>query len=59
MIVNRSDEKLLHKYVRDIMKAESKDKLKIIDNIITYDDDVSVRGYAILMDVIKIKEETL
>lgn len=59
MIKSRTDEKLLLKYMRDISHARSKKELEDIDNTVTYDDDVSTTGYAILMIAIQIREEAL
>ena len=59
MIKERTEEKLILKYVRDILHATSTEELKDIDNHVTFNDDVSITGYAIIMNVITIKEETL
>ncbi len=59
MIKERTEEKLILKYVRDILHATSAEELKDIDNHVTFNDDVSITGYAIIMNVITIKEETL
>lgn len=54
-----TSERLLLKYVRDILHAKSIEELKDIDHDVTYDDNVSTTGYAIIMNVINIKEEVL
>lgn len=59
MITSRTDEKLILEYVKRIRKTKDSDELRNIDNEITYDDNVSVKGYAILMNVIDIKKEAL
>lgn len=59
MVASRTDEKLILEYVKRIRKAEDSDELRNIDNEITYDDNISVKGYAILMNVIDIKKEAL
>ena len=59
MITSRTDEKLILECVRRIKKAKDSDELRNIDNEITYDDNISVKGYAILMNVIDIKKESL
>ena len=59
MVVSRTDEKLILECVRRIKKANDSDELRNIDNEITYDDNISVKGYAILMSVIDIKKEAL
>lgn len=59
MITSRTDEKLILEYVKRIRKAKDSDELRNIDNEITYDDNISVKGYAILMNVIDIKKEAL
>lgn len=59
MVASRNDEKLILEYVKRIRKAEDSDELRNIDNEITYDDNISVKGYAILMNVIDIKKEAL
>ena len=59
MLVSRTDEKLILECVRRIKKAKDSDELRNIDNEITYDDNISVKGYAILMTVIDIKREAL
>ena len=59
MITSRTDEKLILECVRRIKKAKDSDELRNIDNEITFDDNISVKGYAILMNVIDIKKEAL
>ena len=59
MLVSRTEEKLILECVRRIKKAKDSDELRNIDNEITYDDNISVKGYAILMNVIDIKKESL
>lgn len=59
MLVSRTEEKLILECVRRIKKAKDSDELRNIDNEITYDDNISVKGYAILMNVIDIKKEAL
>ena len=59
MVVSRTDEKLILEYVERIRKAKGPRELKDIDNEITYDDNISVRAYAILKNVIDIKKEAL
>ena len=59
MITSRTDEKLILEYVERIRKAKGSRELKDIDNEITYDDNISVRAYAILKNVIDIKKEAL
>lgn len=59
MLVNRTEEKLILECVRKIKRAKDSDELRNIDNEITYDDNISVKGYAILMNVIDIKKEAL
>lgn len=59
MVASRTDEKLILECIRRIKKAKDSDELRNIDNEITYDDNISVTGYAILMNVIDIKQETL
>ena len=59
MITSRTDEKLILECVRRIKKAKDSDELRNIDNEITFDDNISVKGYAILMSVIDIKKEAL
>ena len=59
MITIRTDEKLILEYVERIRKAKGSRELKDIDNEITYDDNISVRAYAILKNVIDIKKEAL
>lgn len=59
MVASRTDEKLILEYVKRIRKAKDSDELRNIDNEITYDDNISVKGYAILMNVIDIKKEAL
>ena len=59
MVVSRTDEKLILECVRRIKKAKDSDELRNIDNEITFDDNISVKGYAILMSVIDIKKEAL
>lgn len=59
MITSRTDEKLILEYVKRIRKTKDSDELRNIDNEITYDDNISVKGYAILMNVIDIKKEAL
>lgn len=58
-MVAETNERLMLKYMRKIKHAESKDELSDIDNAITWDDDVSTTGYAILMIAIQIREEAL
>lgn len=55
MVASRTDEKLILEYVKRIRKAKDSDELRNIDNEITYDDNISVKEYAILMNVIDIK----
>ena len=57
--IDMTSERLLLKYVRDILHAKSIEELKDIDRDVTYDDNVSTTGYAIIMNVINIKEEVL
>ena len=59
MVVSRTDEKLILEYVKRIRKAEDFEELWGIDHEITYDDNISVKGYATLMNVIDIKKEAL
>ena len=59
MLVSRTEEKLILECVRKIKKAKDSEELRNIDNEITYDDNISVKGYAILMNVIDIKKEAL
>lgn len=59
MVASRTDEKLILEYVKRIRKAKDSDELRNIDNEITYNDNISVKEYAILMDVIDIKKEAL
>lgn len=59
MVVSRTDEKLILEYVKRIRKAEDFEELRGIDHEITYDDNISVKGYATLMNVIDIKKEAL
>lgn len=58
-MVAETNERLTLKYMRKIKHAESKDELSDIDNAITWDDDVSTTGYAVLMTAIQIREEAL
>lgn len=58
-MVAETNERLMLKYMSEIKHAESKDELSDIDNAITWDDNVSTTGYAILMTAIQIKEEAL
>lgn len=55
MVASRTDEKLILEYVERIRKAKDSDELRNIDNEITYDDNISVKEYVILMNVIDIK----
>ena len=55
MVASRTDEKLILEYVKRIRKAKDSDELRNIDNEITYDDNISVKEYAILMNIIDIK----
>ena len=55
MVASRTDEKLILEYVKRIRKAKDSDELRNIDNEITYDDNISVKEYVILMNVIDIK----
>ena len=59
MVADTTTERLILKYMRTIKHAESKDELSAIDNDITWNDDVSTVGYAILMTAIQIREEAL
>lgn len=59
MVVETTSERLLLDYIKAILKATTKEELNSIDDDITYDDDVSTKGYGILMNVINLKEETL
>lgn len=59
MITSRTDEKLILEYVKRIRKVKGSGELKDIDNEITYDDNISIKAYAILMNVIDIKKEAL
>lgn len=59
MVVSRTDEKLIFEYVKKIKRAEDFEELRGIDHEITYDDNVSVKGYATLLNVIDIKKEAL
>ena len=58
-MVAETNERLMLKYMRMIKHAESKDELSDIDNVITWDDDVSTTGYAVLMTAIQIRKEAL
>ena len=58
-MVAETNERLMLKYMRKIRHAVNKDELSDIDNAITWDDDVSTTGYAILMTAIQIREEAL
>lgn len=58
-MVAETNERLMLKYMRKIKHAVNKDELSDIDNAITWDDDVSTTGYAILMTAIQIREEAL
>lgn len=58
-MVAETNEKLMLKYMRKIKHAVNKDELSDIDDAITWDDDVSTTGYAILMTAIQIREEAL
>lgn len=59
MMVADTDERLMLKYVRKIRDAKTKDELYDIDHDITWNDDISTTGYAVLMNVIDIREEAL
>ena len=59
MVKSDTNDRLLLKYVHRIMDAKTAEELKDIDNEITFNDDISVAGYGLLMDVIILKEETL
>ena len=59
MVVSRTEEQLMLECVRRIKKAKDLDELRNIDDEIVYDDNISVKGYAILMTVIDIKREAL
>lgn len=58
-MVAETNERLMLKYMRKIRHAVNKDELSDIDDAITWDDDVSTTGYAILMTAIQIREEAL
>lgn len=59
MITSRTSEKLILEYVKRIRKAKDAEELRSIDNEITFDDNISVKGYATLMNVIDIKKAAL
>ena len=59
MIRSDTNDRLLLKYTQRIKRVKTAEELKDIDNEITFNDDISVAGYAVLMNVIILKEETL
>ena len=59
MMVADTDERLMLKYVRKIRDAKTEDELYDIDHDITWNDDISTTGYAVLMNVIDIRKEAL
>ena len=58
-MVADTDERLMLKYVRKIRDAKTEDELYDIDHDITWNDDISTTGYAVLMNVIDIRKEAL
>ena len=59
MIASKTDEKLMLEYVKRILHADNEYAIFEIDNEVTFDDGVSTTGYAILMNVIDMRKETL
>ena len=57
-MVYTTDEKILLGYVKAIKHATT-EELKDLDNEITWNDDLTIRGYALLMNVIDMRKEML
>lgn len=57
-MVHTTDEKILLGYVKAIKHATA-EKLKDLDNEITCNDDITISGYALLMNVIDMRKEML
>lgn len=57
-MVYATDEKILLGYVKAIKRATAEELIDL-DNEITWNDDLTIRGYALLMNVIDMRKEML
>ena len=57
-MVYTTDENILLGYVKAIKHATA-EELKNLDDEITWSDDLTIRGYALLMNVIDMRKEML